>query len=237
MTFRVLLVLHICGAVVGLLSGWTALVFAKGSRRHGAAGTVFFTSMLVMSLSAACMAFARQELINLIVAVLTFYLVATAWLTVKRKEGETGRYEVAAMLVALADGTVAWIFGWQAAHSATGMKDGYPAAAYFIFGSVALLCAALDVRMFVAGGVAGSLRIARHLWRMCFALLITTLSFFLGKQRLFPEIVLKNHLHLLPIVLNVAVLIYWLCRVLVTRGYKKRVTAPRIPTASASNPA
>src|ERR1700737_1212187 len=64
-------------------------------------------------------------------------------------------------------------FYWDA----TGLKDGIPAAGYFVFGSVALLAAALDVGMFIRGGVSGVHRIARHLWRMCFAMLITTISF------------------------------------------------------------
>jgi hypothetical protein len=71
--------------------------------------------------------------------------------------------------------------------------------AYFSFGSIALLAAALDVSMLICGGVSGALRIARHLWRMCSAFLITVLSFFLGKQRLFPEIVRETHLNVVPI--------------------------------------
>ena len=37
--------IHICGAVVGLLSGFMAMTFRKGSGLHGAAGSVFFVSM------------------------------------------------------------------------------------------------------------------------------------------------------------------------------------------------
>ncbi len=59
------------------------------------------------------------------------------------------------------------IYGLEVANSQTGSKDGYPAGAYFIFGSVALLFAAGDVRMLVRGGISGAQRIARHLWRMC----------------------------------------------------------------------
>src|SRR5260370_6461799 len=49
--FRSLLILHICGATVGLLSGTAALIFRKGFRWHRAAGNVFFVSMLIMSRS------------------------------------------------------------------------------------------------------------------------------------------------------------------------------------------
>jgi hypothetical protein len=235
MKFSPLLILHICGAIIGLLSGWAAMFFRKGFRLHRSAGNVFFVSMLCMSASAACMAFMKEELINLIAGVLTFYLVATAWMTIKRKEGETGLFEIGAMVVALADGTACLIYGSEASHSATGLKGGYPAAAYLIFGSVALLCAVWDIRMLICGGVSGAHRIARHLWRMCLALLITTMSFFIGKQRLFPEAILKTHLNLVPVILIAVLMIFWLCRVLFTNQYKRKATGSRIATASANS--
>jgi hypothetical protein len=235
MAFSALLIVHICGAIIGLLSGWTALAFRKGSRRHGKAGSVFFVSMIAMSLSAACMAVMKHELMNVIVGVLTFYLVATAWLAVRRKEGEIGLLEVGAMVVALTDGAACMVFAWQAAHSATGSMDGYPAGGFVVFGSVALLCAAWDVRMLARGGVFGALRISRHLSRMCAALLITTLSFFLGKQRLFPEAVVRAHLNLVPIFANAVVMIYWLCRVSFTNAYKRKIAASPIRTVATNN--
>ena len=43
-----ILVIHVCGGVVGLLSGVAAMSFRKGSRRHGLAGNVFVIAMLIM---------------------------------------------------------------------------------------------------------------------------------------------------------------------------------------------
>jgi len=51
--YSALLTLHICGAIIGLLSGTAALIFRKGFRLHRAAGTVFFVSMLIRSASGA----------------------------------------------------------------------------------------------------------------------------------------------------------------------------------------
>jgi uncharacterized membrane protein len=147
MTYSAVLILHICGAAIGLLSGSAALFFRKGSRLHRTTGNAFFISMLIMSASAAYLALMKQQLINAIVGVLTFYLVTTGWATIIRKEGHTGLFEFGALLVALADGTAGLILGWQATNSTTGIKDGYPAAAYFVFGSVALFAAALDARI------------------------------------------------------------------------------------------
>jgi len=142
---------------------------------------------------------------NVLFGVFTLYLVATAWLTVRRKEGDVGPLEWGLLVVGLAEGAGFFILGWETAHSATGSVDGYPAA-FFIFGSDALLCATGDVRMLVRRGISGAPRMARHLWRMCFALFIAVGSFFLGtsgdpvlrqtglRARLFTTEVRQTHL-------------------------------------------
>ncbi len=219
MNLSPLLLIHICAAAIGLASGSVALFSRKGSRLHRQAGGVFFVSMLCMSASAACLALMKSQTINLVVGVLTFYMVATAWLTVRRREGETGRLELGLMLLALADGAGAVGYGVHLANGAVHADEG--PGGYYVFGSIALLAAVLDMRMLAGGGVAGAQRIARHLWRMCFALLITVISFFLGKQRLFPGAVVKLHLNYVPILIVAAVMIYWLCRVLFTNAYKR----------------
>lgn len=222
MAYSSLLIFHICGAIVGLLSGTAALIFRKGFRYHRAAGNVFFLSMLVMSASgAAIAAFIKPNMGNVFGGVVTFYLVATGWLTVLRREKETGLPEFGLMLVALAAGAGGLTYGWEAAHSATGLKEGYPPAPYIIFGCLSSLSAASDVRMLIRGGVSGPARIARHLWRMCVAFLIAALSFFLGKQQHFPQAIRGSQILNVPMILILIIMIYWLVRVRVTNSYKK----------------
>src|SRR6185436_14086230 len=69
-----------------------------------------------------------------------------------------GPLDALGMLVAVAAGTGLLRLG---------MSDGRFAAVAFVFGGVALLAAALDLRMITRGGVVGAQRLARHLWRMC----------------------------------------------------------------------
>jgi hypothetical protein len=222
MKYSPLLILHICGALIGLLSGTAALIFRKGFRLHRAAGNVFFISMLVMSGSGAYMAaFVKPNMGNVFGGVLTFYLVATGWLTVKRKEGQSGLLEFALLLIAVGQGFGGLLLGWEAARSASGLKEGYPPAVYFIFGSAGLLFASFDVKMLVRGGVSGRERIGRHLCRMCVAFLIAALSFFLGKQQHFPEAIRGTVILNAPMILIAVVMIYWLIRVRFTTAYKK----------------
>lgn len=213
-TMPPILLLHICAATVGLLSGFMAMLFRKGSGLHGAAGSVFFVSMLIMSSSAAYIAgFMRPNGLNFVVGLLTFYLVATAWQAAKRRDGAVGAFDLGALLFALAVGATGVAFGFEAANSGTGSKDGMPAALYFVFGSVALLCTVSDVRMLVRGGLLGKRRIARHLWRMCLALLITTLSFYPGQAKLIPDWLRQTHVPYVPHVLLIGSMLFWMFRV------------------------
>ena len=213
-----LLMLHICGAIVGLLSGFMAMTFRKGSGLHGAAGTVFFVSMLSMSAAGAYMAaFIKPNNGNVMGGVLTFYLVATGWMAARRRERKVSIFDLSALLIALAVAGAGMTWGFQAANSPTGLKDGYPPFLYFIFGSIALLFAASDVRMIVRGGVSGVNRIARHLWRMCLALLFATLSFYPARAHLFPRWLNETKLLYVPHVLVAGAMLFWLFRVSVRK--------------------
>ena len=216
-----LVILHVCSAAIGLLSGYSAMLFRKGSGLHGAAGTVFVVSMLTASGAGAYLAaFVHPNSGNVIGSTLTFYLVATAWAAARRRDGKRSLFDLGALLFGLAIAATAANWGLEAAKS--GPKDGYPAPFFFIFGSIALLFAVGDIRMIVRGGVFGAKRIARHLWRMCFALLFATLSFYPGQAKFFPQWLRATNLLYVPAVLLAGAMFFWLYRVSV----RKRVPQP-----------
>ena len=229
MRFSPILILHISGGITGILSGAVAMIFRKGSRGHVLAGQIFVVAMLCMSASGAYMAyFVKPNMGNVMGGVMTFYMVSTAWMTARRKDGETSIFDWAALLVALAFAAYAATLGLQAAHNPTGLKEGYPPALYFIWGSVALLCAAGDVRMLLRRGVFfGSQRIVRHLWRMCLALFIATGSFFLGQQKVFPASLRGLKVWFVPAFLPLLLLVFWLLRVWITKEHKTAASRPR----------
>lgn len=207
-----LLLVHICGAVIGLISGFMAMLFRKGSGVHAVAGNVFVVAMLAMSASGAYIAqFQSPNRLNVVVAVLTFYLVATSRLAARRREGKVGTFDWIALFVVAADGIAGIIWGLQGA-------DGMPAAAYFIFGTIALLCARADVRMLVGGGVTGPKRIARHLVRMSTALLIATFSLYPGQAKLFSAAVRETNLLFIPHILLVGAMIFYSVRMRRTKS-------------------
>jgi uncharacterized membrane protein len=111
-----LLPLHVSAGIVGILSGTAAMSFRKGSPRHALAGKVFVISMLTMAASPVYLAFMKHQNNNVGGGVLTFYLVATAWVTAKRRDGETSIFDWAALLIPLWAGIGGWINGLEELH-------------------------------------------------------------------------------------------------------------------------
>jgi uncharacterized membrane protein len=214
--------IHITAGTLGMLSGFVAVFLRKGSRRHGIAGNVFVVAMLTLAASGTFLAIMKSQVTNVLGGVLTFYLVSTAWVTARRKDGKSGLFDWVALLFALAVGATEMTLGVEAAQSQTGLKYGYPAGIYFFIGGVVLLAAVGDVRMLVRGGISGTQRIARHLWRMCFGLFIAAASIFLARPQFFPALLRKTgaltFLSYLPLLL----MIFWLIRIRVTKTFKSR---------------
>jgi hypothetical protein len=177
--------------------------------------------MLCMSAAGVILASMKSQMSNVFGGSLTFYLVATAWATARRREGVTGLFDWIALLVALVVGVTIATFGVEALHNPSGSRDGVPAPMYFVLASVALLSVAGDIRMLVHGGVFGAQRIARHLWRMCFALFIAAASIFMARQQLFPDLLRKTGALLLLSFLPLMLMIFWLIRVRFANAYKR----------------
>jgi uncharacterized membrane protein len=228
MTYTPMLLVHICAGTIAVIAGSMALVVRKGSRLHRQTGDVFVVSMLFMAAGGAYLAFAKSQRINVIAGCFTFYLVASAWLTVARKAKELGRGEYALLLFALAIGLSALVIGVQS----RGVK-GSGAMAYGVFGTMTLLCAGGDIRMLVRGGVAGAQRLVRHLWRMGAALFIAAGSLFLGtasdpvlkrsglRATIFTKEIRATHIPEVPVLIIVVLTFFWLFRVWFSSAYKK----------------
>jgi len=234
MRYSPILLVHIFGGTLGLVSGAVAVVFRKGSRGHVLAGRVFVASMLTMGAAATYLAIVKHQNSNIGGGILTFYLVGTAWLTARRRDRETSRWDWVALLVPLTIGLATWMNGVNVLRSGRTSQDGVPVAMMFFFGSVCLLAAAGDVRMLMHGGVSGAKRLARHLWRMCYGLFIAAGSFFLGGAnrplRLLSTVGLGQHLpralfsisvYIVLTIVPLVLLVFWLVRVRFVSAYER----------------
>jgi uncharacterized membrane protein len=206
--------LHIITGLVALLSGAVALYAMKGGALHRKSGTFFVYAMLIMSSSGAILAALKPVRISVIAGALAAYLVCTALLTVRRSVETSRSIIFAFMLIAYAVAALAFFWAFQASHTPERALDGYPAPIYAVFASVALIAAILDTRLLIARHIDGKHRLARHLWRMCFAMYLATSAFFLGQAKLLPVHLQNFAVLAIPVLLVVLMTIYWLVRVL-----------------------
>jgi uncharacterized membrane protein len=222
MHYSPLLPVHIIAGIVGILSGTAALSFRKGGPRHALAGKVFVAAMLTMASSAIYLAIMKNQTSNVLGGTFTFYLIATAWATARRGEGQTGIFDWAALLIPSVVGIGLLTLGLRVVFGQATSAKGVPLAMYFFMGSVMLLSAAGDLRMLLRGGVFGNKRIVRHLWRMCFGLFVATGSFFLGQQQVFPVSMHGSPALFIPALLPLALMSFWLLRVWFSSSYRKK---------------
>ncbi len=131
MSYSPILIFHICAGTVGLLSGTAAMIFRKGSPRHVLAGKIFVASMLTMAVAAVYLAIVRHQPSNIGGGILTFYLIGTAWLTARRRDGETSRLDWVALLIPLSIGVFTWMSGVKVVRSGPSSQDGVPVGMNF----------------------------------------------------------------------------------------------------------
>jgi hypothetical protein len=220
--------LHIIAGSLGLLSGFLALSVMKGAKLHRKSGTLFVYAMITMALLGAVMAAVWNvvPVANIPMAMLTAYLVITGLTTVDPPSTRSLRLDIGLMLVVSAIALALVAFGVKAVASPNGKVNGMPSPPFFVFGVIALLASVGDFRMIRSGGVRairGTPRLARHLWRMCTALLIAAFSFFLGQAKVFPKPIRILPLLMIPPLVVLVALLYWLWRVRVRRTFRGTV--------------
>jgi uncharacterized membrane protein len=229
-------VVHILAGTLALAAGYVALYAAKGAAVHRKSGRLFVYAMLTTCVAGTTIASVRgvAPSLNLPAGLLTSYLVITALMTVRPRDDGPGRLDAGLMMVAFAIGVTSLTFGFEAVASPDGKgRDGMPAFPFFMFGVVGTLAGILDLRMIRAGGLDGAPRIARHLWRMCFALFTAALSFFIGQAKVFPKPMRIPGLLALPVLAVLVMMFYWLWRVRVRRTFRGMVAVRVVPAHEA----
>jgi hypothetical protein len=179
---NLLMMIHLTGGTLALASGVIAATARKGGPLHAQTGTAFFASMLVLGITAAFLEPLRTPPGSPVGGIMVCYFVLTSWLAA-RGDGTTGRYEIAACAAALGMAGLMILGGYEGASTPAGTGPIYALAAILVVAGL------LDLNAVLRRKLRPAQRIARHLWRMCFAFFIATGSFFLGQQDVLPAAV------------------------------------------------
>jgi hypothetical protein len=211
-----LLPVHVAAGGLSIVLGAIALSARKGGPIHRRAGAWFVGAMSVMAITAAALGIRSGATGNVFAAVMTIYFVGTALLTVRAETLWNRRLTITACVAAMAVAIVDVMAGLEAVQSPTGARNGVPYQMLFFLASIMALSAIGDVRVLRSGPLRGSRRLARHLWRMCFALFIAAGSFFSIEARVasvLPSPLTSAPARMLPILLVFAAMFYWLWKV------------------------
>lgn len=205
------LITHFAAGLTGLVAGTIALSVSKGGQLHKQSGMVFTYAMITVGVLATILYAIEGK--SILGGLFPVYLIFTAVTTVKPIPRGERQVDIAFMLLAfvIAAGTyLNGVIAWQAPRH---MVAGVPAQMIFFIATVTLLAALGDARMIRDGGIRGTRRIARHLWRMCFGLFIATGSFFLGQLKFIPAPIRIVPVLFLLAIAPLLVLLYWMWRV------------------------
>jgi hypothetical protein len=216
------IIFHAAAGVTGIVSGATTLFSRKGGGLHRTSGAVFFIAMMTAAATAIYLAARIANPGFMVGGVLILYLLATGWMTVKRRARQIGAFEIGAFLIVAAGAAASFWFAVQAQLNGTAFLGGIPA---FTFSIVAALAAAADLSVILRRGLSGRQRIARHLWRTHVGLFAAIGSFFPGQLQFFPEYIQQVRpiiLLFIPSFLVIALMLFWLVRLFFTGWFRTR---------------
>ena len=214
---NIVMAIHIGAGLLALPAGTVAAAARKGGRLHARAGTLFFGSMMVLGLTAAILEpFRTPDPGSPIAAILVVYFVSTSWVAARRRDGTTGWFEKLACAAALGTGA---LMAWGALMDGATTPAG-PGVIYVI-ALICLTAGLLDLNAILRRTLTPTQRIARHLWRMCFAFFIATGSFFLGQQDLLPAAVRGSPILFVLAFAPFAVMAFWLVRVRLGKRFQR----------------
>lgn len=226
-------VFHAAAGTVGIVTGIAAIATRKGGRVHRTAGLIFVGAIIAAALSAIYLAIKSGTPGFIAAGVLIVYFMLTAWMAVRRREGEAGWFELAAFLFAATGAALTFYAGYQSVRDGTALLGGVPV---FTFAIVAALCALGDLSVFLRRGIGGKQRIMRHLWRMHLGFFAAVGSFFPGQLPMFPEYIQNIRpliILFIPPFTVVGIMLFWLAYVLFTQQFARARTATAPTSASA----
>ena len=215
-----LLPIHVAAGLLATILGAVALSVKKGGNIHRRSGLLFVYAMLVMGVSASILSLLKGRADgNVLAGVLTAYFVGTALTTVRPVSSWTRRINAVALTVAVVLAAGCALSAARMINTPGRDVNGVPfqtaGMVSLITGVLLVMAAAGDVRIMRFGMPRGGPRLARHLWRMCFALFIAAGSFFSVRERvatILPAPLTTGPMRALPIVLLFGSMFYWLWR-------------------------
>lgn len=220
-----LVMFHFMTGAIALLAGYSVIICKKGEASHRILGRIYVVSMLLLGLTGTIVALEREVPLSMMNGLVLCYFVLSALNIIWQPANRSNSYDKLLLLfAAMLTMGFAW-FSYQTTQNHDGKLGGFGIAAYIAFGSVMAFCTIADYRYVKRGGLSGSSRLVRHLWRMFFPLFMSTAAFFLGQSKHLPQALQQIEFVLAPVVLVILAAIYWIIKVSMTMHPGRLVSA------------
>ena len=170
--FDAVLALHVTGGAVALVAGPVAMLARKGRRSHRLSGRTYAGAMALTAVSALYLAMATRNVLLLVIAVFSFFLVFTGWRALDQRrlheDGHGARWFdwlVAALTLAFSTGLL--VAGWIARRDVTEL----------FFGTGGSILALRQMLRLTGRGVQPGDWLVRHMTGMSAAYIATVTAF------------------------------------------------------------
>ena len=140
MTGTILLAFHIAAGSVALAMAAIALLTAKGGVHHVRAGRVYAAAMGLVCVTALPLALLGFDVILLLIAVFSFYLVFAGWRFARNRSGGPQAVDWTAAVVLGLTGLGMWGYG-----ATLGLRGDSQWVTMVLFGAIAVALSAVDL--------------------------------------------------------------------------------------------
>ncbi|MBD1581137.1 hypothetical protein [Pseudoalteromonas sp. S16_S37] len=204
---------HIFFGAIAVIAGYIALFTSKGKARHIQSGNWFVITMVLMAIPGIVIAYMMPMIITAIAGFFTIYLVLSGVGVFKFAHARRGCLNLALCIGAFVIGLYSLLCGYWATQSQSGFYQGVTLEPYIMFGVLPIISALLDIRYMLVQTLTSTVRLTRHVWRMCFALFIAVGSFVGQGLKSAPDAIGSFVLVEYADVIILLTMLYWLVRV------------------------
>ncbi|TRY33172.1 DUF2306 domain-containing protein [Aliiglaciecola sp. M165] len=218
-----ILFIHVVFGTAAVILGFFSLTSKKGAKAHRLVGKGYVLTMLIMAASGLLAALIKSQIINVFAALLTCYLVLTAWHAATSKRIIFDKWVITPCLSILLVGLCAMAAGLMALDSVDNQFAGFSHVAYFFIGGIALLGGLLDSYILLKNTLSEKQRLVRHIWRMTFSYFIAAGSLFTGPgASAFPESIRNSGVLGIPEPLILIVMLFFIAKTFLQSKKTKR---------------
>ncbi|QCR24134.1 hypothetical protein [Pontibacter sp. SGAir0037] len=191
--FTTLLIFHIAAGTAGLISGPVSMLNRKGGKQHRLTGKVFFYAMMLVAATAIIMSILphHHSPFLLIIGVFSAYLVSTGYRVLYLKGLATGQKPKRldwAISITMAVFAAYFIFSGLAGTMSSSFGNSSNIVS-IVFGSIALLLVAKDVRKYTKAPADKSFWLYDHITRMIAGNIAAYTAFLVVNNTVLPPVV------------------------------------------------